>query len=80
MIHFITDIQHEREPDILAHKPTERLLIISLEHQLLASYNAPKDGWTHEILIRLSRYFCSQWNFCGCDAIIGELWVGSTEV
>lgn len=80
MIRFITDRWNENEPDILADKPTENLMIVSLDHQCLAVYKAPSGGWTHDVLVRLSRYFPPQWDFCGADALIGERFVGSTEI
>lgn len=80
MIKFITDVRNENEPDILTKVTAQQLLIVSLEGQFLASYCAPSSGWTHELLVRLSHYFPSQWNFCGADALIGEQFVGSTEI
>ncbi len=80
MIKFITDIQSDSELDILTPNKDKTLLIVSIEGQLLASYTPPSLGWTHSELIRRSRDFPTEWNFCGADALLGEQWVGSTEV
>lgn len=80
MIRFITDIQSQQEPDILTPNRFNRLLIVSLEGQLLAGYNAPMSGWTHDVLVRLSRLFPQQWEYCGADALLGDQFVGSTEI
>lgn len=80
MIKFITDIQNEREPDILTPNKHHSLLIISLEGQLLKSIQPPKLGWTHEILCSLNGEFPEQWLTCGADAYLLEQWVGSTEI
>lgn len=80
MIKFITDIQHKDEPDLLSNVSNKRLMIVSIEGQLLATYNAPTIGWTHELLVRLTRYFPSEWGYCGAEALLGEQWVGSTEI
>jgi hypothetical protein len=80
MLNFITDICHNNEPDILApvkHKP---LLIVSIDGQLLGRYEAPKEGWTHKLLCELNAIFPKEWRFCGADALLGEQWIGSTEV
>jgi hypothetical protein len=79
MLKFITD-QRGNEPDILSAIKNERLMIVSIENQLLATYDAPKDGWTHELLELMADEFPKQWSFCGADALIGNEWVGSTEV
>ncbi|AUI88858.1 hypothetical protein BS333_21020 (plasmid) [Vibrio azureus] len=80
MIRFITDIKSPQEPDILTPNRFNQLLIVSLEGQLLATYNAPMNGWTHDVLVRLSRLFPQQWGYCGADALLGDQFVGSTEI
>jgi 5'-deoxynucleotidase len=80
MIKFITDIQHKSEPDILTPNKHHPLLIISLEGQLLKTFQPPKQGWTHEILCSLNRHLLQEWLICGADAYLLEQWVGSTEV
>lgn len=79
MLKFITDVQ-SNEPDILSEVAHEKLLIMSIEGQFLASYDAPKKGWTHDVLLKMSQLFPTQWNFCGADAYLSDKWVGSTEV
>ncbi|EKA5635821.1 hypothetical protein OKZ62_001725 [Vibrio navarrensis] len=78
-MYFITDIQSEKETDILTGNQLKRLIVVSLEGQLLATYEAPTQGWTHESLVELSDDFPPQWNVCGADAFLGEQIVGSTE-
>ena len=80
MIDFITDRMSHSEPDILYSVRYERLLIISLEGQLLGSYQPPVDGWTHSSLVELLKCFPEEWDICGADAVVGEQWVGSTEI
>ena len=80
MLHFITDIRSDKEPDILTPNRFKRLLIVSLEGQLLASYESPSTGWSHELLVKLSQFVPNQWDFCGADALLGEQFVGSTEI
>jgi hypothetical protein len=80
MLKFITDIQNENEPDILTKVQHETLLILSIEGQYLGSYEPPEHGWTHEKLTSMAESFPSEWNFCGADALIGDQWVGSTEI
>jgi hypothetical protein len=79
MIKFITDIQGN-EPDILTQHKHKRLLIVSIEGQYLNSYEPPRLGWTHEALTKLAALFPTEWNYCGADAMLGDQFVGSTEV
>jgi hypothetical protein len=79
MLKFITDRQ-ANEPEILEPVKDKSLLIMSLEGQCLGIYDAPKQGWTHYKLCQLSETFPEQWLFCGADALIGDQWVGSTEI
>lgn len=80
MITFITDIQHEREPDILTPVKHLALLIVSIDGQLLGRFDAPNGGWSHALLNALSDQFPAQWSTIGADALLGELWVGSSEI
>lgn len=80
MFTFITDVQSESEPDILAINQHKPLLIVSLEGQWLARYNPPSSGWTHRKLNSLAHSFPDQWDFCGADALLGDSWAGSTEI
>ncbi|MFA0356895.1 hypothetical protein AB4525_08250 [Vibrio breoganii] len=77
---FITDAVNPNEPDLLAGNQHETLLIVSLEGQLLARYEPPTSGWSHERLCDLTDSFPQQWEFCGADALIGQCFVGSTEI
>lgn len=80
MLKFITDIRNPKEPDILPDVKNGRLLIVSLDHQLLGSYEPPQEGWSHDKLNELSQTFPEEWSLCGADAIINDQWIGSTEV
>lgn len=80
MIKFITDIRSSNEPDILTPVKHLALLIVSIEGQYLGKYEAPKNGWTHERLCALSETFPLQWAACGADALLGDQFVGSSEI
>lgn len=80
MIKFITDITSKSEMNILEPVKDKNLLIVSLEGQLLGSFEPPKNGWTHDDLCEKNKTFPKEWNVCGADALLGEQWVGSTEV
>lgn len=80
MLKFITDIKNKNEPDFLNKREFKTLMIVSLEGQLLGRYDAPEKGWTYRVLIELSHTFPPQWSVCGADALIGEQFVGSTEI
>lgn len=78
MITFITDVR-PGETNILTSIRYSRLLVTSLEGEVLSSLPAPQQGWTTqtlnaeaERLIPLTRW--------GADAYLGHHWVGSTEV
>jgi hypothetical protein len=79
MIKFITDICN-KEPDILTPVKNNTLLIVSVDGQLLGRYEPPKGGWSHKRLCDLNAIFPQEWLFCGADALLGEQWIGSTEV
>ena len=79
MLKFITNIENG-EPDILSSVAEKSLMILSLDGQLLARYEPPLDGWTHDRLTQLASKFPHQWNYCGADALLGESFVGSTEI
>ncbi len=80
MLKFITDIQNKKEKDILSSCRFKRLMIVSLDGQYLASYDAPKNGWTHDVLVDLADCFPHEWGVCGADALLGDSFVGSTEI
>ena len=79
MIKFITDIQGN-EPDILTPHKHKHLLIMSIEGQYLNSYEPSEAGWTHDSLSKLVEFFPSEWNTCGADALLGDQFVGTTEI
>ncbi|WP_305372790.1 hypothetical protein [Photobacterium leiognathi] len=79
MLKFITNIE-KGEPDILSSEAEKPLMILSLEGQLLARYEPPVNGWTHDRLTQLASEFPHQWDYCGADALLGESFVGSTEI
>lgn len=80
MIKFITDIRSSNEPDILTPVKHEALMIVSIDGQYLGKFEAPKTGWSHERLCALSDQFPRQWATCGADALLGEQFVGSSEI
>ena len=47
MLKFITDVR-DNEPDILSVVKNETLMIISIDGQLLQTFEAPEEGWEHE--------------------------------
>ncbi len=80
MIHFITEELSSKEPNILTDVKFNALLIMSLEGQYLARFDAPTTGWTHQSLCNINMLFESAWAYCGVDAYLGNQWVGSSEV
>lgn len=77
---FITDI-NKNEPDLLLNNVFNPLIIMSLEGQFLARFEAPKKvGWCHESLETLVDDFPSEWLECGANAYINDVFVGSTEI
>lgn len=52
------------------------LLIMSLEGQYLARFDAPKTGWTYSLLCDVQRSFLPEWAFCGFDAYLGDHCIG----
>ena len=80
MITFVTDQLSPKEPDILTAVKFNTLLIMSLEGQYLARFDAPITGWTHQTLCNMNTLFESAWACCGVDAYLGNQWVGSSEV
>lgn len=81
MITFVTDIQSERELDILTAVACEDLQIRSPQGELLRAIPAPEDGWTHEKLMAVSHLQETQeLTVDGADCYLGGSWVGSTEV
>jgi hypothetical protein len=80
MLKFITDRLTPCEPEILEPVKDKTLLIVSLEGQCLGIYDPPNGGWTHNLLCKLSESFPEQWSYCGADALIGDQFVGSTEI
>ena len=50
MICFVTDIQHDREPDILGPVRNMILTVRDLGGAEIAAVAAPNGGWTHPAL------------------------------
>ncbi len=79
MICFVTDIRAHGEADILMPLRGERLVVRSLDGQVITKVEAPPAGWTHEALVaealRLEGLTSD-----GAEAYLGGVWVGSTEV
>lgn len=80
MLTFVTDIQTTHEPDILATVKDKPLLLLTIDGQLLARYEAPQGGWTHLALCRMNRFIMPAWSELNIDAFLGEQWVGSSEI
>ena len=64
------------EPDLLIGNERYALRFISLtgDHEL-ASYQPPKEGWTHDALNAVSLPKDAPWN-----AFLGTQWIGSSEI
>jgi len=72
---FITD-HRNGEPDILTPVKDGELTLHS-ESGVFLTVKAPKDGWTHDLLVKTY----SKIKFVEpVDAKIADGWVGSTEV
>ncbi len=79
MICFVTDIQHDREPDILGPVRNMMLTVRDLDGAEIAAVAAPDGGWTHPALVLTAQELAVKTDG-GADAFIGGCWVGSTEV
>ncbi|MCG3741167.1 MULTISPECIES: hypothetical protein [Gammaproteobacteria] len=79
MINFIFQCLNKPEYEVPAYAKKAPLYLLSLDGQLLAKHDAPDTGWTCESLINTNQKAEPAWNFCGVDAYLGELWVGSSE-
>ncbi|WP_146866635.1 hypothetical protein [Aliivibrio fischeri] len=80
MIYFITEQLDSKKTNILTMVKFNALLIMSLEGQYLARFDAPITGWTHEMLCSINMLFESAWTCCGVDAYLGNELVGSSKV
>lgn len=78
MIYFVMDVQLN-EPDFLNRLKMDRLLVLSLEGQVIAELSAPSDGWTNEALAAQARLLEPK-TMDGAEAFLGSCWVGGTEV
>lgn len=72
---FITDIQ-SGDPDILKPVKKEELTLYS-DSGVILTANAPKDGWTHELLVQLYSHIKF---VTAVNAKVADVWIGSTEV
>lgn len=79
MICFVTDIQHDGEPDILGPVRNMMLMVRDLDGSKVAAVAAPDGGWTHPALVLVAQELACMTDG-GADAFIGGQWVGSTEV
>jgi len=81
MLKLITDVK-AHEIDILTPYTSESLRICRLGSDLSQlTFPAPDDGWTHEILtMAVDHLIPTALVVEGCDAYLGECWIGSTEV
>lgn len=72
---FITDVKNG-EPDILKPIKEQELTLYS-ESGIILTVNAPKGGWTHDLLVQLYSHikFVTEVN-----AKVAGVWIGSTEV
>ncbi|MBK4772801.1 MAG: hypothetical protein FT726_24670 [Pantoea sp. Morm] len=74
-MHYCTD-QRAGEPDILMPIKNGKLIIRSLEGQIIHSQAAPENGWTHLLLCEVQ----PEGMEFGADAWLDDVWIGSTEV
>ncbi|MCW8336559.1 hypothetical protein [Vibrio paucivorans] len=65
------------EPDLITGHTLALLRIVSLEGEEVVQYNAPKGGWTSDVLECVDYFSVSP---DGWDAYLGEQWIGSSEV
>lgn len=78
MVKFITDVR-TGETEIPAAIFTEQLRIVDLYGKEIYTHAAPIKGWTHMKLVSLALAICDKTEG-GADALLGDTWVGSTEV
>ncbi|MUK94689.1 hypothetical protein GNP80_19965 [Aliivibrio fischeri] len=78
MITFTTNPKKNQSYEFQAVR-FKALLLLSSEGQYLARFDAPKTGWTHQILCNINTLFNNAWHYCGVDAYLGELQVGYFE-
>ncbi len=72
---FITDVKNG-EPDILKEVKEGDLTLYS-ESGVILTVSAPKEGWSHNLLVRLY----SEIEFVTpVEAKVSGVWIGSTEV
>ena len=65
------------EIDLLIGNEHQCLIIKDLDGYITKEINAPKSGYTHELL-EVIDYFIYSPN--GWDAYLGNIWIGSSEV
>jgi hypothetical protein len=75
MLTYITDVR-EGEHDLLTLNHHQILVIKNLDGMVLHTQVAPRHGWTHNALVSIQPFACSD----GADAYLGANWIGSTEV
>lgn len=78
MITFITD---ERAGELVILEPVykEDLKVVDLEGRLIEVVEAPRKGWTHQVLQSTAERLAVKTSK-GAEAYLGDSWVGSTEV
>lgn len=79
MICFVTDVQNDRERDILESLRHGILTVCDLDGVRIATIAAPAGGWTHGALVLIAQKLRGK-THAGADAFINGHWVGSTEV
>lgn len=78
-MYFVTDTR-PGEPELLSAEVAHaELRIVSLDDpsEIYARYPAPPSGWTHQQLVDLDIPASILQD--GAEALLGSLWVGSTE-
>lgn len=79
-IKLVTDIRGN-EPDLLIGNHGLPLEIRSLGSKtVLARFQAPENGWTHERLMAVAERIDDDDLADGADCYLGEAWIGGTEV
>lgn len=74
-MHYIT-VQRAGELDILTPIKNSRLIIRSLDGQIIYCQAAPDNGWTHLLLCEIQ----PEGMEAGADAWPDDVWNGSTQV
>ncbi len=79
VINVVTDCR-PGEPDIILGREFEPLLVVREDGELVKKVLAPEGGWTRiKIVLCPALTVVSEDVYC-FDALLGDTWIGSTEV